>query len=498
MTSKTLKIAAAVAAVLAVGGIGATSYIGKKTEANYNGWVDKLLAEAPFLKVEKRSYERSLFGAQSNLVLRFEVPEPPASAGDDEDEADQAEADDESADEPADEADAQAESAPAAVPPRARPVPPRAIVLTLNDQIRHGPFPGSLVPAAARVASTAEVTVESADGTVSAPWQALTANSDFDFSGGYQTRYTSPAGEWKYEDAQTTLSWAGMEGEAKGRLENFSSRYTSSSPGLTLRGNDASGRPFELLMGQLKVVGASEPSSSLLTAPGEMKATLASLRFNAQAANGEKAEMTLSDLTGDYKVSRTGELMDTRSVLKGKGQFNETPIDSFEMVDHYSRIHAPTLEKFIRDVYAEMGQKQTPDDAQRLARWTEDLRPLLAHDPAYELEKFSVSIGGKQAELGYRVALKGARPEMLDNPMSLVAVMSAGLRADLPREWAEALSQGGVPGVGDTATVGGLLNQGVQMGFLVVDENRVSTQVRFENGELQVNGNSVFRMPPQR
>lgn len=492
MNKKILTIAAAVAAVLAVGSIGATSYIGKTTEAKYNGQLDKMLAELPFLKVEKRSYERSLFGAESNLVLRVDIPEPPEAA-------DEADEDEEGAEAgPGAQAGAGSADPATAAVASAKPVPPRAIIISVRDLIKHGPFPGALAPAASKIASTVNLAAESAGGTLSGPWQAMTADTTFDFGGSYASHFVSPAAQWKFDDARLALNWAGLDGNSTGRSDDFSSRYTSKSPGLTLTGSDKAGRPFELSLGQMNVEGQTGPSTSLLTAPGEMKMTLASMRFNAQSADGEKATLSLTDMTGSSKVAREGDLLDMRSAYQGRGMFNETPIDSFEMVEHYGRIHAPSIQKLVQNVMAGMGDKDKKDPALMQAAMLQDMRALLPFDPSYELEKLSLSIGGKQAELGYRVALKGAKPEMLDNPMSLIPVLSAGLRARLPRDWVEALTAGSMRGVAQVDQVGALIDQGVQMGFLAVDASTVSTQVSFDGGLLAVNGQTVFQMPPQR
>ena len=79
--------------------------------------------------------------------------------------------------------------------------------------------------------------------------------------------------------------------------------------------------------------------------------------------------------------------------------------------------------------------------------------------------------------------------------------MSAGLQASIPRAWVETLAgQAGAaaPGVPDAGQLERLIAQGEQMGFLVVDDQLISTRVRFERGGLEVNGRTVFSMPARR
>ena len=492
MNRKPLTIAAVATTLLVAGCIAATSHIGRKTEENYNGWLDRVLAELPFLKVEKRSYERGLFGAEPNLVLRFDVPDlPKPDEGEDED-----------GDEAGEEADAvsAAGGGRIAAAAEAASALPRAVVMTVHDRIRHGPFPGSLMPAAARIATSVDIRMERANGSTSAPWTVLTADSSLDFSGGYQARYLSPAGEWQADEARIAVAWAGMEGQSQGRLADNASRYAAKSPGLTMRGVDRAGQPFEFVIGRMAVQGHTDPSPSPLTAAGEMKSTVASLKISVRPEQARPSILALDDISADFRSTRNGELLELRNVVQGKGRFNDARIDGFEMVEHYQRIHAPTFERLIRNFHAGWGKPEVAAaPAQFHASLLEDLRALVTYDPSYALEKLTLEIDGEKAEIAYHLALQGASPGMFDNPMLLAGAASAGLKASMPRAWLEAFAAGeGMGGVVEAGQMGGLIEQGVRRGLLAVDGQTVSTEVRFEKGELEVNGNTLFRLPPQR
>lgn len=484
MNKKTLTIAAAVAAVLAAGGLGATSYAGKTTEAHYNAYLDRTLAQLPFLKVEKRHYERGFFGADSQLVLRLDLPPPPARSEEDEDDEE-------------DEADEDVSKDSASTTPT---VHPRAIVMDFRDRIHHGPFPGSLKPAAARLASTVDVSIETSDGKTSAPLALLTADTLMDFADGFSSRFASPAGEWALGDGRARLVWSGLTGESTGNLKSLQGRYAMKSPGLTLTGTDERQQSVEMAIGALTVDGHTDPTPSLLSAPGKVRVLMSSMRMATRSPDGQPVTISFSDLTGESNTTRNGDLLDIRTTFDGKGQIDKWKIDRIEMVEQWKRLHAPSFDQMIRHVYASLGQSSGDDPAALMAPLMADLKGFLPHDPEYTVEKFNLTVDGRTAEFGWRMALKGATAEALENPMLLAKVATAGLDAKLPRQWLEALMEqrGGMSPVVDVDRINGLLTQGQQMGLIVVDADLISTKVRFANGGLEVNGKNVFQLPPSR
>lgn len=484
MSKKSLTIAAAVAAALAVVGLGATVHIGKVTDQRYNAQVDRILAELPFLKVEKRNYHRGLLGADAQLVLRFELPALDlADLEDDEDEADD------------DSADASDDAAMARLAAQ-----PRALILSFDDVINHGPFPGRLLPAAARLDSTLKVAVENGEGKRSVPLTVLTADSVLSFGDDYHSRYASPAGQWVIDQGQANITWAGMTGEARGNLTSLASRYSMQSPGFSIRALDHEARPSEVVIGALKTEGHNDASKSLLTAPGRMTMTLASLRFAARDAGGAPMALVLDDLVTQVDTTLTADLLDIRTTSRGKGRYNAMKIDGFEMVEHWRRLHAPSLEAVIRQIYASFGQPGTDDPAVLLEPFIASLENFLPHDPEYAVEKLDLTLDGRKASFAWRFGLKGASADLLENPMALAAVASAGLEARLPRQWLDGLLAQGdsLSTVVEVDRLGNLIAEGEQMGFIVVDGDELATTVKFDQGSLDVNGRTVFRLPVLR
>ena len=503
MKSKTLMIAAAVAVALGAGGLAATTHAGRTTDERYNTYLDRVLKELPFLKVEKRSYQRGLLGADARLVLRVNLPEPPPRAAGDEDDEDDEDGDQTGGEAAGGEgADGKGadRAAAAAATPAVPAAYPRAIALTIHDEIRHGPFPGTLLPAASRLASSVEITVETSDGATAGPLKVLAADTTVDFSDGYQSRFVSPAGDWSLADGRMKLHWAGLSGEASGNIATLQGRYSMNSPGLTMRAVDERQQPFEMVIGSLKVEGDADASTSLLIAPGRVRATLASWQMTGRSPDGRPLVVSLRDLEGESRSQRSGDLLDIRSSFVGTGQFDALKIDRIEMVEQWKRLHAPTLENVVRKLYASMGRQPAANPEALLVAMTADLKGFLTHDPEYAVEKLNLTIAGRTAEFGWRAALQGVAPDAFEQPMALAAAATAGFDARLTRQWLEGLlagSSGFNPAI-DADQIGELLAKGQQMGLVEVNGDAIVTRVRLDQGTLQVNGKTVFQLPRSR
>ncbi len=496
MNKKTLTLAAAVAAVLAAGGLGATSHAGKTTEERYNAYLDRTLAELPFLKVEKRSYERGFLGADARLALRLDLPAPTSATADEEDEEDEAE------EENAENAGGEARDGRASASPHTPKVRPRAVVIAFHDRITHGPFPGSLKPAAARLASTVDLAIETDDGKASAPLTVLTSDTLLDFADGFSSRFASPAGEWAPGDGKARVVWSGLTGESSGNLKSLQGRYAMTSPGMTLRATDERQQPVEMVIGATTVNGHTDPTPSLLSAPGKVRVLMSSMRMAAHSPDGKPFTLAFSDLDGETNTTRNGDLLDIRTTFGGKGQVDKWQIDRIEMVEQWRRLHAQSFDAMIRNVYASLGKpgEEDADPAALMAPLMADLKGFLPHDPEYAMEKLNLTVDGRTAEFGWRFALKGATADAIENPMLLAKVATAGLDAKLPRQWIEALLErsGEMNPVVDVDRISGLLAQGQQMGLVVVEKDLISTRVRFADGGLEVNGRNVFQLPASR
>lgn len=505
MTRKTLTIAAAVAAVLGATGLGATAYAGRTTEARYNVALDRVLAQLPFLKVEQRSYRRDFLGAKATTVLRLELP-PPARAGRGSERGAGEGKGEAAVANPGIEADAEQDNAQGSEP-ESEPESgqdgkrPRAVLLAFNDRIRHGPFPGSLAPAAARVAMTVDMTVETTDGKASSPVTVLTADTTLDFSDGYRSRFASPAREWTGNGGSDRVTWSGLSGESTGNLATLQSRSSVTSPGLTMQAGDRRGGPSEMVIGALKAESQFEPSPSLLSAPGTVTVALASIRMTTRHADGRPLTVNLTNLDGRTSVDRDGDLLAMRNTVAGQGQVDQWKIDRFEMVEQWKRIHAPSFDAMMRQFYGSLGQPAGENDpAALLASLKATLHDFLPFDPEYALERLSLSVDGRAAELSWRLGLKGVTADDFDQPMRLAGKAAAGFDAKLPRPWLEALmtQAGPLSPTVDLDRISGLLVQGQRMGLLTVEADAVSTTVRLAGGNLEVNGRSVFKLPPSR
>ena len=456
MNRRILIVAASLAAALGAGWIGSAYYFSQKTEHAYQSRLDELLARSPGLTVAERRYERGLFSAHTRIVIS--LPQTAARDGS----------------------------------------PAQVLQVVFDDQIRHGPFPGGPSLAAAQVRSTVQLRLPSGS---SRELTLLTADTRFDFQNRFQSRLGMPAGQWKSDSGDVEARWSAMEGEAEGRADTLATRYRANWPEFVLRVVEAGNKgQLDLTLRTMASQGHTDTLRSLWFAPGEVRSTLASLHMVMKAPQAEAVDVELTGLSHEGRVTLNGELIDMRSGFNGQGRVGKTRLDRVEMVEHWRRLHAPTIEKLIEKVLGELATGTAVDPERQQAQLLASLKSLLPHDPEYQLEKLSATIDGETGTLSWQAGIQGAAADQADNPLRLAGLANARIDLRLPQKWlALAASAGEATASGLPAgALEDMLAQGEQMGFLKVADGVVSANANWVRGRLDVNGRTVFAMPGQQ
>ncbi|MFT3802013.1 MAG: DUF945 family protein [Burkholderiaceae bacterium] len=462
---------------LAVAWLPATYLMGGPIEKQYGEYVDVLLESLPMAEVVERSYHRGIIDSRARLTLRLK------------------------------------ESAVAATGKTggtdgkaARPALP-SFSITLDDLIHHGPFPDTLLPAGSRIRSTLSA-IRLADDAANAkplpgatPITLLTADTRFGFGSNYRSSLNSPARQWKSDDGKLAIDWQGFEGSADGDTHSNEGRFAMRSPGLKALIDDGTGKA-EITVGSIE--GASERSAGdpLELTAGQTRLAVDALRFRWQRPGQAESVGEFDDLRMQSTITRNGELADLETRGTGKGRIDGATIDRLEYVEHWKRLHAPTLERVTHRILDQMGRMRDSDSMDKAAfermsaAIVDDLKGLLPHDPEYAVAPLALTLDGMPGSVGWRIEFAGLRDyDPHQSPLGLLAALKASFDLKAPRAWVEKIAEltaGNEKTPIPSAQLADIVRQGEMMGFLRDDDGVLTSEVRLDGGRLQVNGRELF------
>ncbi|MFT4100586.1 MAG: DUF945 family protein [Burkholderiaceae bacterium] len=465
---------------LAVAWLPATYLMGGPIERRYNEYVDALVKALPMAQVVERSYDRGIIDSRARLTLRLKetgvvgtgkIGRPDGKT-----------------------------ARPAALP---------SFTITLDDLIHHGPFPDTLLPAGSRIRSTLSATPLAGDAADAkplpdaAPITLLTADTRFGFGSSYRSTLNSPARQWKSDDGKLAIDWQGFEGSADGDAHSHEGRFAMRSPGLKALIDDGTGKG-EITVG--KIEGETERSAGdpLELTAGQTRLVVDALRFRWQRAGQAESVGEFDDLRMRSTITRNGEFADLETRGTGKGRIDKETIDRIEYVEHWKRLHAPTLERVTHRILDRMGRTSDGDSVDKAAferlsaAIADDLKGLLPHNPEYAVAPLSLTLNGTPGSIGWRIQLEGLKDyDPRQPPLHLLAGLKAGFDLKAPRVWVEKLAElaaGGEKTPIPSAQLTDLVRQGEMMGFLRNDNGVLTSEVRLDGGRLQVNGKELFNL----
>jgi uncharacterized protein YdgA (DUF945 family) len=213
-------------------------------------------------------------------------------------------------------------------------------------------------------------------------------------------------------------------------------------------------------------------------------------------------------VTSDAKIDNG--LWSTNSKLSGKGRVDDFAIDKVDMQVSLSRIHAATYEQLIGKMMKSSFNCHKPGNEEAEIKEAMALQEemqkgfatLLKHNPEYALDRLAIDIGGKTAEMSYRLGAKDVTEADAAMPLPALLGTKAYGHASFKVQsgWIEqvvkkVISLKPLPEgasidtmVASTmgffnASVDGLVSEG----YLAREGDAITSKASFEGGMLKVN-----------
>ena len=454
---KTTVAAVGIVVVLVAGYAGATAWSGQRTEARHHEYLERLQAQAPFLKLTEQTYRKGFASASSSST--FEIG---------------------------------CATADGKVPTR----------LVLAETIHHGPFAGGTVAAAVIDAQLGLSGAGSERTMAMFAGAPLSAHTVVDFSGKATSTVSGAAAKIALPEG-AEIAWQGLSGtvELGGDMRAFS--YHMKSPGVTVA-DAATGLSLRMAGLDVQAAGSFLSGSSHLAIgkdQGSVDAVEMSMAMPAAgAAAARPVSISFTGLEFASDSSIAGELIRLTSTLGGAAVFNGARVDRFEMQGSMKNLHAPTYLKIMERLSTLTGCEQpaaSAAPAKLLGDLQADVMALARHNPEVALDKLVIDHGDRHGELSYSLALQGVTAADAQLPPMALLMTRGRARATMrmPVAWIRQLSQegssrmqGAVPG---PEVVDAMVDSAVAEGYLVRDGDDVRSSVDFTAGVMTINGKAL-------
>lgn len=485
-----LAVGAAALAVVAGGGLAFGAFSGAKVADELQKQTADKLAAFPSIKVVENSVSKGLLSSVHTVTLDIGCTADAIAAG----------------------------ALPVSDKPAAADAPAAAarkpVQITWRDTVRHGPLPGGksfgLATIDTELVLPPDVTAQLAKVFGKQP--PVSIHTALAFGGTYVSTLQSPP--FKYaEEGKGDIDWQGLRATVRGNLSGglaAGGTYTLEAPGLALNAGNAG----KLSIGKMSMQGEVLPSdgSSLLLAPSKGSGAIASVAFTLSnpEADGKPINALFEGLQFSSEAKLDQGLWSTVSKVSARGRVDDFAIDKVDMQVSLNRIHAATYQALMGTLMQQASSCHKPGDeaaaAKQLAAVNEAMQKglgaLLLHNPEYALDRLAIEVGGKTAELSYRLGTKGMTAADTEvPPMALLATKAYGAATvKVQKGWLEQVVKKVVatkplpPGASIDAVAAdamGILNASLDnfaaQGFLVSEGDAVSAKAAFEGGVLTVN-----------
>ena len=460
---------AALAAVILIGYPLSTYLLGVRAENASRAWVETLSAAVPYFRVAKNDYRRSFLKATHIVELE------------------------------------------AALPGMDTP-----FVVTMQNEVEHGPFPGFNSLGVARVTHTLVLPakVQQQLAKVLGDKPPLSAVTMLKLGGGGSTRVTSPA--FTYKDEKGEASWQGIDGQMDFSKGYERVNYTFAAPGLSARMVDGS----EMKIGKISATGQQEKiaqTESLYT--GNSTVTVESLT----ASSGPQTTFSLSNISysADLRLPVPSFLDVSGKVAAQNIKFGAEDWGTFEYAFSAKHLHLQSVDAFsktMREAYASSARRgQSAQSATQLQTTMLDAfkkhgGTLLKNDPVIELDRLRLGTERDYLSMNGSIRFVGVTDADIKNPMGLIPKINA--RAEivlaetmLTRIAGKASSTLGRNARGsDPATaeapagndvlpmVNAQTENAVAQGYIIRGGGTLRSTITYADGKLSINGRTVDSM----
>jgi hypothetical protein len=482
-----LGVSAALAAVVAAGGAGFASWSGGKVTSEIQTHTANTLKAFPGVKLVDQKVTKGWMNSTHEITVELGCAPVAADAA----------------------------SAPGMDAPKAEP-----LQFTWRDRIAHGPVPGGKNIGFASIDSELVLPPKIAAevAKVFGDKQPFQAHTVLGFAGGYTTTLTSPAIKHVLEN-ESQLEWQGLSmvvsGELKGGIAAGGS-YTMDMPGLTLSGGNEKSLG-SLKVGAMHMQGKVSPhaESTVWINPHQGSATLASINFAMTPPMGKPVNVQMLDMKMAQESKLDKGLMGSVTQLSGKMSVNDFVVDKFDIQSSITNLHAATYQQMLNRFMGQISRCDkpiaSPGELEKIAmqEMEKDLVALMGHQLAYSVDKLALEIGGKSAELSYKLGTQGITNEDAAVPMQQLlgskGYVHAGLKVQMG--WIEQVVQKVLEAkaadmekgakvkpeqlAGVMGSVNKVVDKLVAKNLLIREGDTLKTNAKLQQGQVTVNDKPV-------
>jgi uncharacterized protein YdgA (DUF945 family) len=461
---------AAALVVVAGGGVGVASWSGEKVASGMQTGTAKLLQMVPGVKLVDQKFTKGLMHSTHELTIAVGCPGPQDAAAE-------------------------------------------PLQFIWRDHISHGPLPGGKNFGLAAMDSElvlppkwqAEVTKVFGDKPL------FTAHTVVGFGGGYTAEMRSPA--LKHTEKDTTVDWQGLTLVSRGDLERgmaAGGSYTLEMPGLSIT-NTGSNSPGNIKLGRVTMQGQTQPTTdpALWIAPYSGEGKIESVEASIKPPMGKPVTMVMDGLSFKQNSKIDKGLMFASSQFSSKARVNAFVIDKLELQSSVNKLHLATYQQMIGRILSQALRCEKPAksvaelDKIVVEESQKDLMALLSHGLEYAVDKLAIEIGGKSAELSYKLGTTDIKPEDANLPMQQLLTTKgyAHLGMQVQMGWIEQVVQKTLAArAADTesqarpeeaaqimVSVNKVVDKLLAKGIVIREGETLKSQAKFQKGEVTVN-----------
>ncbi len=496
-------------------------YLGSLVENLHRQQLQEQLSAAPYIKLVRQDYDRRFFEATQTVTLEippemFELLRLPARPGKDAAEAPasgaadgpQAEAPPQPGKPVADAAaaatptPAASEASPAVTATPAAPstalakaptVSAKPILLTVNTEIKHGPFPGFGAFGAALAESSVSFDAETQKkiDAAFAGKSPLAVRTLFGFSGGGHAVLSSPPFHYKVPAAagESEFVWVGEGVEASVDFTRGLRQYTMSgnAPRFELSGSDGRLVFNNLaLSASLQRIFDDEP----LLYAGKQRFTLNTLDFIPAAQNGDKAQ--IKSIVYDFNIPAPGEFIDIIMQF-GAEEFrladkNYGPVHYDFSLRHINARKFVVFNRALMDLYRKPANADD-DFAAAFKPLFEPMKALTLDNAEFVIDRLSANMPEGEAKASAKIKLNNAARQDWENPLLLVGKLELAADLSVPESLLLTFSTDDDDDAeAKKEAMARNLSRFAEQGYITRDQGIVRGKIEFTNGKLTVNG----------
>ncbi len=391
---------------------------------------------------------------------------------------------------------------------------PKSLAIAFEDKVQYGPLPGFTSFGAARVdthfALTEAAPVELRGALAQlAPAQIHT---DYGYGGGAHTRLVMPAGEVSIAGgpAKMKMRWAELRAQATATRDATQAQYDWSLPELVLNVDGAEGSGgggMKMTVKNLLAKGESSGQPNSWLREGREDVSVENMAFEVTAPQQPPVTMVYDHMSSHAVSQLKQGFMDVgfgyaMNGLEMQVAGKDTKLANLALDGKLQHLDAAAIEQMLTALFAstEMGCAVTDEAsaerkdprvviASMFKGVDEASKALMAHDPAFSIDKLAFDLNGKRGEMSMSAKLHGLDVAAMAGPQSGQALARAGqlqAKARIPLAWLAVAGGNGDPMQAADAYVA--------MGFAKRDGEFLTAEFTFADGVAKLNG-AVF---PQR